>query len=78
MDNSIYNNAKSLLISEAIEIKRLTYDKGYQRYEMNASLDAILKDLNRQALLTEKISQKQYDLYSTWLTNLTIKFHPKN
>jgi hypothetical protein len=79
MTNQNYNNCKALLIYEAKEIKRSNgNDKGYLRYELNCSLDRILKDFERQCLLTEKISQKQFNLYSDWLTNITIKFHPKN
>lgn len=76
MDNTLYNNVKSLLISEAKEIKRLAgNDKGMLNYELNNSLDRILRDFKRKALISEKITQRQYDLYSNWLTNLTIKFH---
>lgn len=78
MNNAIYNEAKKLLISEAKEIKRInTNDKPYQRYELNNSLDRILNDLQRQTM-KDTITEKQYNLYAYWLTNTTIKFHPKN
>lgn len=77
MQNNIYNHYKALLISESKELKKDNpKDKPYIRECLNNSLDSYIKSLNNYHALKGKISQKQADLYSIWLSNLVCRLHP--
>lgn len=75
--NSIYQNSKSLLKSEAKKIKALSNDKGYIRMYLNDCCDDLIKQLNHYAM-KETISEKQAKQYANWLSNYTSDLHPKD
>jgi len=77
MNNSIYNNAKAILIDTAKEAKRTTNnkDKAYIRQCINDQLDNLTRDLSWHEM-KENISEKQNALYSKWLESLACSLHP--
>ena len=75
MNNSIYNEAKKLVHSQAKELKRLSDDKPYIRYELNNLCDDLTRQFNWYAM-KGKISEKQAALYSVWLSSFTGDMHP--
>ena len=77
MDNSLYKELKKAFISEVKELKKTTNkkDKVYIRTCINDILDNFIKDFDRQCLLTDLISKKQFDLYHLWLQSLACKLH---
>jgi hypothetical protein len=74
MDNSIYKAYKERLKAHADSEKGT--DKPYRRQYLNDTLDNELRSLDRERL-QERISEKQYNLYSAWLTNYCIERHEK-
>lgn len=77
MSNLEYLNAKNTIIGLSNSLKNSTFfktDKPYIRQYLNDALDAEIKELNCNG----RVSEKQANLYQNWLTNLTIKLHPKN
>lgn len=74
MDNSIYKAHKERLKAHADSEKGT--DKGYRRQYLNDSLDDEIRALSHKQL-REQISEKQYNLYSAWLTNYVISRHEK-
>lgn len=77
MVNTIYQNAKALLIKQAKEIKRTNSDKGYIRYELNNLCDSICRQFNYYAM-KEVITEKRAALYCRWIDSLTASLHPKD
>lgn len=75
MENSIYLNSKNLIKNQAKELKRLSNDKPYIRYELNNLCDDLCKQFNFYAM-KGKISEKQAKLYSCWLASFTGNMHP--
>lgn len=74
MINTTYTKYKSLLKNHADSIK--TKDNALRRQMLNDYTDSLLRELDLERL-REKISQKQYDLYSIWLTSYCGKRHEK-
>lgn len=74
---SIYNSAKSNLLSYSKELKRTTdkSDKVYIRTCLNDYTDSLCKQLGWHQM-KEDISEAQYNLFCVWLQNLTCKLHP--
>jgi hypothetical protein len=77
MDNSLYKNLKNSFISEVKDLKRTTNkkDKVYIRTCINDTLDCFMRDFERQCLLTDLISEKQFDIYHLWMQSLACKLH---
>lgn len=75
MKHSIYQNAKSLLISEAKRIKAQSDDKGYIRQSINDLSDSLRREIHWYAM-KETISEAMAKQYCLWLENLACKLHP--
>lgn len=76
MSHEIYKGVKSNLIEFA---KELGFDDLPARREnLNNYLDSEMNDMEYQYVLKDKISQKQCDLYRSWLESLLCTLHDKN
>ena len=75
MTHEIYTNAKQLVKSQAVELKRTNTDKPYIRYELNNLCDEMCRQFGWYAM-KETISEKRANLYSKWLASFTATLHP--
>lgn len=75
MKNDVYTNAKTLIKSEAIKLKRENTDKPYIRQELNNLCDDMIRQFNWHAM-KGRISEKKANLYSLWLSSFTADMHP--
>jgi len=75
MKNNIYTNAKQLIKQEAAQLKRNNTDKPYIREVLNNLCDELSRQFSWYAM-KGKISKKQADLYSFWLSSFTADMHP--
>tara|TARA_R110000868_G_scaffold20497_1_gene86735 strand:+ start:361 stop:594 length:234 start_codon:yes stop_codon:yes gene_type:complete len=77
MNNSIYQNSKSLLKGIAKEAKRTSNDKPYIRMVINDEADSICRQIDWHAM-KGTISDKQSKQYQLWLHSYAGDLHPKN
>jgi len=75
-ETTIYQNAKQVLISEAMEAKRLNKnDKPMIRQIINDQADQMHRQIDFY-LMKGKFSQAMANQYKNWLNRLVCKLHP--